>query len=342
DLALDEESVLASFESGLLSALKAGVTTVIDHHSSQNFIPGSLDLLATCARRVGINISLCFEITDRNGPERFQNGLEENLRATQQYDNDPHIRPLIGLHASFTLSDASLAQIREAINEIDGWGVHVHVSEDVSDETDARGKGYSSVVQRLDSYGLLNNNSILAHGLHILPEDCRTIRESGAALVHNPTSNANNRVGVLPSDLIHSLHPGLGTDGMQSSMLAEAKEGMLVRSSHLPGDQKNPDYLELLFRRNSEIATRLFGRPIGMIEPGYQADLAVYDYHPRTELSSSNIRGHILYGLAQPCHVLTRGEFRVRDYCVTPVDEEEATARARAESTRLWAAMQKI
>jgi cytosine/adenosine deaminase-related metal-dependent hydrolase len=249
---------------------------------------------------------------------------------------------LIGLHASFTLADGSLSQIREVVSEIEDWGIHIHVSEDVTDELDAKQKGYPSVVQRLGSFELLNNNSVLAHGLHINPEDRQTIIESGATLVHNPSSNANNRVGILPIETIQALQPGLGTDGKNTNMLAEAREGIMIRSAQTGGDEPMANYLELLFHHNAAIATRLFGHPIGRIESGYQADLAVYDYYPRTEVHPANLGSHILNGLTHPCHVLTRGEYRVRDYTLVQEDEGEAAARARTASTQLWAAMQKI
>ena len=95
--------------------------------------------------------------------------------------------------------------------------------------------------------------------------------------VHNPSSNANNRVGMTPNLNLDELGSGLGTDGMQANMLREGKEGMLIRSSHLLGGAASSDYMQLLFGNNPEIASKLFGRKSGRILPGYQADLAIYD-----------------------------------------------------------------
>src|SRR2546421_540683 len=46
DRALDEDSIRLSALAGGLDALRAGTTTVIDHHASPNFIDGSLDVIA--------------------------------------------------------------------------------------------------------------------------------------------------------------------------------------------------------------------------------------------------------------------------------------------------------
>ena len=339
DRALDEESTKASFEIGLLEHLENGVTTVIDHHSSQNFIPGSLDQFADIAENIGMNISGAFEITDRNGKATFRQSLDENIRYHQKFAQNTQIRPLIGLHASFTLSDESLKYISEKIHTLSNWGIHIHVSEDKADELDANNRGYNSVIQRLHSFDLLNENSLVIHGTHLHPGDVVTIIESAASLVHNPTSNANNRVGMTPNSIIEELSAGLGTDGMQSSMLKEAKEGSLIRSSHLQGGKNSVNYDELLFKNNPAIASNLFGLKIGKIDPGYAADLAIFDYHPKTELHENNCIGHILFGLEKPSDVMTRGEFRIRDdKCVT-LDAEKIRNNAENQSKRLWLRM---
>lgn len=342
DLALDEDSTRASFEAGLLECLKSGITTIFDHHSSQNFISGSLDMLVEIADRFGVNLSPAFEITDRNGVERFEAGLTENLVTVEKYIDHPRVYPMIGLHASFTLSDTSLEKIRTAMDDVNNVGIHIHVAEDKADQLDALSRGYSSVIKRLHQFDLLNADSLVIHGLHILPEDAELLQELGIFLVHNPTSNANNRVGLLSAEIFNSLDVGLGTDGMQANMLTEAKEGALIRSSHLAGVAENVNYPELLFKNNPDLASRLFGRKIGRIQPGYQADLAIFDYQPRTEINESNFGSHLLFGFERPSEVMTRGKFRIRDGKFVDIPEEDIKKYARIQSTKLWGKMKTI
>lgn len=336
DIALDENSIKASFEVGLLECLRSGVTTVFDHHSSPNFTDGSLEILVEISNKFGVNISPAFEITDRNGEELFESGLAENFRILKKYENDPHISPLIGLHASFTLSDKSLEKIAEAISDFKNCGIHIHVSEDKADEENAKKHGYPSVIQRLNHFGLLNERSLVAHGIHILPEDLEILAKTGANLVHNPTSNANNKVGILSSEIIEKLDAGLGTDGMQADMLSEAKEGTLIRSSH---KEKNVNYLKLLFGNNSQIASKLAGFKLGKIQPDYQANLGFFDYRPRTGMNEENFSGHILFGFDKPTDIMTHGEFRIWDGRCVEIDEFEILEKAREQSKLLWKKM---
>ncbi len=342
DRALDAESTRSSFEVGLIDSLRAGVTTIIDHHSSPSFVDGSLDRLATVAGGLGLNVALAFEATDRNGQEAFEAALEENLAARRKFTADPYVQPLLGLHASFTLSDKSLKRVREVLDQESGWGVHIHLAEDRADQSDAEERGYPSVVQRLAHFGLIGEHSLLAHGLHLQPGDLEVLEREQAMLVHNPTSNANNRVGLLAAETIQRLRPGLGTDGMQANMLAEAKEGALIRSSHRDGGAINIDYLGLLFNHNAELASRLFGRPLGRLSPGHQADLAIYDYRPRTAITADNWAAHLLFGLSWPRDVMAQGRFRLYDGELVGTNEYEIRQRARKQSARLWRKMRAL
>jgi putative selenium metabolism protein SsnA len=339
DLGLDQQSTQASFEAGLLDCIQNGVTTVIDHHASPKHVAGSLDLLVETAKRFGVNIGVCFEISDRNGEVNFQDELAENLRAIDKYKGDSQVLPLLGLHASFTLSDDSLKQIADNLQKRDDWGIHIHVAEDLADEKDAQTKGYESVVQRLDHFSLLNNRSVIAHGIYITRQDRHILLQHGCKLIHNPTSNANNQVGILETEIIESLNPGLGTDGMQSNMLSEAKEGTLIRSA-IGGEQIN--YLQLLFRNNPTIASRLFGKELGHINVGHQADLAFYDYDSRTEPHGTNFMSHLLFGFGKPSDVMSQGIFRMHNYEIPGIDTKAILKNARTQSMKLWAAMQAI
>ncbi len=341
DLVLDKDSTKASFESGLLECLKSGVTTIFDHHSSPNYTNGSLDLLTNIANKFGQNISVAFETTDRNGKEFFKSGLIENIESFEKFHNK-YVHPLIGLHASFTLSDKSLKSIYNELKGLENWGIHIHVAEDQADETDATSKGYESVIDRLNKFNLINEYSFIIHGIHSSDKDMKLLKNAGATLVHNPTSNANNRVGMLPNTHISSMNAGLGTDGMRANMLEEAQQGTLIRSSHLNGDESSIDYLEILFKNNPTIASRTFGQNIGHLSPGNQADLAIYDYQPRTAITEDNFAGHILFGFGQPTDVITRGEYRVKNRKLINVSEQNIKANAQKQSLRLWNKMKTI
>ncbi|MCH8289364.1 MAG: amidohydrolase family protein, partial [Candidatus Marinimicrobia bacterium] len=62
DRALTSEDVYLSALVGLMESAKAGVTTVIDHHSSPNAITGSLSTISKAVRETGLRGILCYEV----------------------------------------------------------------------------------------------------------------------------------------------------------------------------------------------------------------------------------------------------------------------------------------
>ena len=219
DRALDSEAIRISALLSAADCIRWGCTTVFDHHASPSHIEGSLDLIGAALESSGLSGALCYEVTDRNGPEGALHGIEENLRFIAEREGDPRIKGLFGVHASFTVRDETLALI--AKRRPPQAGCHIHVAEDPVDveaSLDAFGAG---PLERLERAGLLNDRSLLAHGIHLEEADYRKISEAGATLVHNPESNANNGVGRLDLPGVSALgcRVGLGTDGMSSAML---------------------------------------------------------------------------------------------------------------------------
>jgi cytosine/adenosine deaminase-related metal-dependent hydrolase len=102
DKALTEDDVRYSALVCLVDAIKHGTTTLVDHHASPNAIAGSLDAIANAVEQAGLRAVLCYEVTDRDGQEKAQAGIEENLRFLER-TRDGHvagglIQGTFGLH----------------------------------------------------------------------------------------------------------------------------------------------------------------------------------------------------------------------------------------------------
>ena len=118
DKALDEEGTHYSAITLLIDAIKYGTTTIIDHHASPNFIDGSLDVVYDAVLQSGLRSSLCYEVTDRDGPERALAGIKENGRfisRVQAGEINPMVKAHFGLHAGMTVSDETLDKCLEEI-----------------------------------------------------------------------------------------------------------------------------------------------------------------------------------------------------------------------------------
>ena len=80
-------------------------------------------------------------------------GLNENERFIRKVQKgDGQISAMMGLHASFTLSDTTLEECVRIAHE-NQVGCHIHVAEDVADREDSLRKYGVSTVERLQPLG---------------------------------------------------------------------------------------------------------------------------------------------------------------------------------------------
>jgi len=230
DRALDERALRAAARLYVGEALLHGTTVLVDHHESPSFIEGSLDVLADACQELGMRALVCYGATERNGGrEEARRGLEE-CRRFARANSRPLVRGLVGLHASFTVSDETVREAAALCRELDTV-LHVHVAEDRADVEDALRRGFAGPLERLAVLGALPRGSILAHGVHLTRDQVRRARDLGCWLVQNPRSNRANRVGY-PAALAASDRVALGTDGYPSDMREERRVLTLEAVAH--------------------------------------------------------------------------------------------------------------
>ncbi len=343
DKAIDEEILYYSGMIGAIESIKSGTTSVIDHNSSPNFIKGSLNVLKKCFDNVGLRGILCYEISDRNGRNGAIEGIEESvdfINKITQYDSSRNLlESAIGAHASFTLTDETLSLISELLNET-GKGIHIHAGEDKFDEAYTKRKFGKSVIKRLNDFKLLNNKTILAHGVHLSNDEINIINGNESFLIHNPRSNMNNSIGYL-KNLGRLKNVALGTDGIGSNMLEELKFAYFKNN-----DEKlklSPDNFLKYLQNGNSILKRYFTSKFGKIERNYKADLVIFNYNSPTPVANKNLAGHFIYGFLSSDveTVLINGKivYEKREF---PFDINSIYDEARKAAIKLWKRMDKI
>jgi cytosine/adenosine deaminase-related metal-dependent hydrolase len=202
DAALDLEMLRWSAMLGALEALECGTTAIVDHHESPNAIEGSLTVIADACAQVGVRVVCAYGVTDRHGPAGARAGLAENARFLRAGG-----RGLVGIHAAFTCTDATLEAAADLARDL-GTGVHVHVAEGIDDADAAKRLAH-----------LTTDEWLLVHCVHLAPD--AGLR---GTIAHNPRSNMNNAVGYArPARFDNPVV--LGTDGIGADMLEEFRLG---------------------------------------------------------------------------------------------------------------------
>src|SRR5438876_3188785 len=260
DKLLTLEDAQASAEMFMIDAIRCGTTCVVDHHASPNAIEGSLDVIADAVEQAGIRACLAYEVSDRDGLGVVADGIRENehfinsLRAGRRQQAEAGIiAASYGLHASFTLSTATLERCAAGGTEL-GVGFHVHVAEDISDEKDSTTRYSMRVVDRLEADRILGPRSIAAHCVHVRSGEISRLAQTHTNSVHNPRSNMNNAVGRAPvEEMIRAgVNVGLGNDGFSMNMMQEMKTAYLLHKLALEDPRAMPAdlVLNLAFQHN--------------------------------------------------------------------------------------------
>jgi putative selenium metabolism protein SsnA len=344
DRALDLEDVYYSALIPLARCIRSGTTTIIDHHASPNAIAGSLGRIGDAVTEAGIRASLCYEVTDRNGLDGAKAGLEESAAWLERCGSGGMLHGLVGIHAAMTVGEETLKSCVELARKYD-TGLHIHVAEAQADQDDSLSKYGKRVIARLDDVGGLGPKTLAIHCVHVDDDEIDRLVKSGTVVVHNPQSNMNNAVGcaAVPQLLERGIPVCLGTDGMTSNMLEEARASLFIRH-HVADDPATGfgETVQMLFENNAALATACFGKRLGVLEKGAAADVIVMDYTPFTPATADNVYGHLLFGAAaeRVDTTVCAGKVLMRDGKLETLDVARFAREALDRTPKTWTRFQ--
>lgn len=341
DRHLTNESTRQSAIGTYIDCIKNGVTTVFDHHASYGQIKDSLFTIGDVAKDLGIRTCLCYEVSDRDGENKMRQSVLEN-EAFIKYalnDNTDMIAGMMGLHASFTLSDNTLDYCEA--HKDSRVGYHIHVAEGIEDLYDSLKKYNKRIVDRLMDKNILGPLTIAAHCIYINKHEMDLLKETDTIVVHNPESNMGNACGCPPTlEILHNgIMTGLGTDGYTHDMIESYKVANILHKHNLcDATVAWTEIPQMLFENNAKIANRYFKTPLGILKESAAADIIVVDYDPITPMYENNINSHILFGMngRNVVSTIINGKILMKDRELLYIDEEKAMAETRKAAVNLW------
>lgn len=335
DRNLDNEAVFKSAVVDATDYVLNGVTTLIDHHASGRDIRGSLNQLKRgVCETVGLRGSFAFETSDRFN---VQDAIKEN-RDFIDAENSQFTRGMFGLHASLSLSDETLNKVKKHLK---GAPIHIHVAESKLDQDDCMEKYGCRVVERLDQFGLLSEDSILVHALYVDDNELAIIKKRGCTIAVNVTSNMNNGVGLpdIPRFIENDIPVIIGNDGIAASMTSEYLNVFYSMHHHkqTPTAFSHDDLLHMI-RETYRYASRHFGVELGRLRKGAAADFMLVPYTPPTPLDENTIFGHLFFGLFssfRPKMVVVGGKVLVENYAVSEALKKQYKSAQKTASS-VW------
>ena len=148
-------------------------------------------------------------------------------------DDSDMIAGMMGMHASFTISDETMALCNELKPE--GVGYHIHVAEGIYDLHQCLKEHGKRIVDRLHDWNILGPKTLLGHCIYVNEHEMDLIKDTDTMVVHNPESNMGNACGCPPTMRMvqKGILTGLGTDGYTHDMMESWKVANVLHKHSL-------------------------------------------------------------------------------------------------------------
>jgi 5-methylthioadenosine/S-adenosylhomocysteine deaminase len=250
------------------------------------------------------------------------------------------IVPAVAPHAPYTCTEEILRACADLANEF-GVPLHIHLAETALEVEQSRRERGMPVIPWVKKQRLFDARVIAAHCVHVDEGEMRTLKEAGAGVAHNPTSNLKLGSGIAPAAkmLETGVNVGIGTDGPASNNDLDMFEEMRLAALLAKGAGGDPTALPA--RDALAMATRLGARAIhlgeitGSLEPGKRADLITLDLQathnvPRFARDPNGVYSQIVYAAKSTdvIDVMCDGRWLMRGRTLLTIDEAKARAEA--------------
>ncbi len=340
DEALTPQNAYASALSASADMIRNGSTFFADTYSGPNSIEDSLDMIAKATEELGIRSMLAFEITERNSHEEAERGLQENIRFAKKCSDSELTSMMMGVHASFTVSDNAIQTAVEAAKDLD-VPLTIHTSEGLVDLYHNLERYGERTVERLDRLGALGPKTVLSHCVHVNAHEIKLIADSKSSVAHNPMSNMLNAVGVAPviEMLDRGITIGLGNDGWIFDPFENMRCALTI---HRLGTG-NPSAIgpNEVFKMATLDGARCYGldQEIGSLETGKLADITILDSsRVPTPVTQESIVGHIVntFSGRDVYGVIVNGNWVVKSGKLVRVSDQKVREVSQESANDLW------
>jgi 5-methylthioadenosine/S-adenosylhomocysteine deaminase len=258
-----------------LEMIRSGTTTYVDMYYFEEEI--ARETKAAGLRAVLGQTIIQFPAPDAKTPA---DGLARAERFIREFARDELITPAVAPHAIYTLDAETLRAARGLANR-EGVPLLIHLAETREEVETSYERHKATPTQYLDSLGFFSARTLVAHAVHMTPDDIEILRTRAVGVSHNPESNMKLASGTAPVTAMRAAHVavGLGTDGAASNNdldMFEAMRQAAFLHKLATGDPRTLPAGDALAMATRDGAAALRMETfIGALEPGKRADVIV-------------------------------------------------------------------
>jgi len=335
---LNPENVYWGSLLGCIEMIASGTTGFIDGYFFQ-------DETIRAAQNAGLRAIIAQGVIDYPAP-----GVpdpEKNLITGREFverwlNVSDLITPGLFCHSPVTCSAQTLMGAMDISVEY-SLPIQIHLSETSGEVEEIIKRTGQRPVPYLKGLGLLRNNLIAAHSIHLNDDEMDLLSEGDVRVVHVPESNMKLSSGVARiSEMLHrGMTVGIGTDGCASNnnldlfkeMDSAAKLGKVFTR-----DPVNMDAGTVL-RMATSFGAKIMGleKETGTIEKGKKADIIVIDLNSPHLVPLYNPLSTIVYSAtgSDVKDVIVNGRILMKGRIFQTLDQEEVMDRVKAISVSI-------
>lgn len=205
-----------------------------------------------------------------------------------------------GPHAPYTCSEDYFRRVSDEAKKA-GIGIHVHLSESVSEiEGCAKDHGCTPI-EMADRNGLFDVPCVAAHCVQVDDKDMDILAKKGVSVVSNPASNMKlgNGFAPVPEMLEKGINVCLGTDGAASNNSLNMFHEMSLMALIHKGTHKTPECVGAkdVFKMATINGAKALGLDsvTGTLEVGKKADIAILDLNNPSLMPNNNLIAGLSY-----------------------------------------------
>jgi 5-methylthioadenosine/S-adenosylhomocysteine deaminase len=327
---------------GCAEMIRSGITCFADMYYFEEAVAqatAEAGMRALCGQTV-----LRFPSPDARS---YEEGLARARDFIERWKQHPLIVPAPAPHAPYTCTAEILRECAQLATEFD-VPLHIHLSETLLEVEQSRKQHGMPGVPWIKKQGLFDAKVLAAHCVHVDDGEIRALKNFGAGVAHNPSSNLKLGAGVAPVARMLELgvNVGIGTDGAASNNDLDMFEETRLAALLAKGVGGDPTAVPA--RDALAMATRLgaaalhMGHLTGSLQAGKRADLIVVDLDrlhnlPAFGRDPAGVYARLVYAAKSTdvIDVMCNGRWLMRDRVLLTLDERELAREAAERATRI-------
>jgi len=331
---LTDEDIYWGTSLALCEMIRSGTTTMLDMYASMDQVAEAVLLAGT---RAVLSRGLIGNAPNGN------RALQENVELVRHYHGagNGRVSIMFGPHAPYTCSGEYLQKVKAEADRLK-VGIHIHVAETQDEINILKEQQGKTPVQWLDELGLFGGHVVAAHCVYLTPQDMEILARQHVCVAHNAESNMKLSSGTAPITELRAkgVVVGLGTDGASSNnnldlfgemRSASYQQKLRVNSTALPA-------YEVLEMATIGGAQTLGLEGVGMLAPGFKADLITIDMDQPHFYPRFSIPAHLVYAAhaGDVRMVMAEGKFLMEERRLLTMDVSKVCHEAEMRAKRIY------